>query len=75
MVFHLLRAFHLAGRCVGCGACEQACPMGVDIRKLNRKLLKDVKTLFNYEAGVSLEQTSPLATFSADDPEQFMVNP
>ena len=75
LVFHLVRAFHLAGRCVGCGACEQACPMGVDIRKLNRKLLKDVKTLFNYEAGVSLEQTSPLATFSADDPEQFMVNP
>ncbi len=74
LIFHLVRAFHLAGRCVGCGACEQACPMGVDIRKLNRKLLKDVKTLFNYEAGVSLEEASPLATYSADDPEQFMVN-
>ena len=75
LVFHLVRAFHLAGRCVACGACEQACPMGVDIRKLNRKLLKDVKALFNYEAGVSLEEANPLATFSADDPEQFMVNP
>jgi hypothetical protein len=49
--------------------------MGVDIRKLNRKLLKDVKALFNYEAGVSLEEANPLATFCADDPEQFMVNP
>jgi ferredoxin len=75
MVFHLLRAFHLAGRCVGCGACEQACPMGVDIRKLNRKLLKDVKELFKYEAGGSLEEPNPLATFSADDPEPIMVNP
>jgi ferredoxin len=75
LVFHLVRAFHLAGRCVGCGACEQACPMGVDIRKLNRKLLKDVKALFNYEAGVSLDEASPLATFFADDPGPFMVNP
>lgn len=73
MIFHLMRAFHLAGRCVGCGACEQACPMGVDIRKLNRKLQKDVAELFNHEAGCSLEEKAPLATFRVDDPEYFMV--
>jgi len=75
MVFHLIRAFHLAGRCVACGACERACPMGVDIRKLNRKLQKDVKDLFNHEAGMSLEEASPLADFRVDDPEQPMVDP
>jgi len=75
MVFHLMRAFHLAGRCVGCGACEQVCPMGVDIRKLNRKLQKDVTDLFHYDAGCSLEETAPLATFRVDDPESFMVEP
>jgi ferredoxin len=75
MVFHLIRAFHLAGRCVACGACERACPVGVDIRKLNRKLQKDVKDLFNHEAGMSLDQISPLASFRADDPEPPMVDP
>ena len=75
MIFHLMRAFHLAGRCVGCGACEQACPMGIDIRKLNRKLQKDVVDLFHYKAGCSLEEVAPLATFSIDDPEPFMVEP
>jgi ferredoxin len=75
MIFHLVRAFHLAGRCVGCGACEQACPMGVDIRTLNRKLQKDVMTLFHYEAGCSLDAVAPLATFSPDDPEAHMVEP
>ncbi|MFC1994520.1 4Fe-4S dicluster domain-containing protein [Chloroflexota bacterium] len=75
LVFHLTRAFHLAGRCVECGVCERACPMGVDIRKLNRKLASDVKELFDYEAGMSLEEVAPLATFKPDDPQGFMLNP
>jgi formate dehydrogenase (coenzyme F420) beta subunit len=75
VVFHLVRAFHLAGRCVACGACEQACPMGVDIRKLNRKLQKDVIDLFQHEAGCSLDEIAPLSTFRIDDPEPSMVEP
>ncbi|HCP60112.1 MAG TPA: 4Fe-4S ferredoxin, partial [Dehalococcoidia bacterium] len=38
-------------------------------------LVKDVKERFGYEAGLSLEQVAPLATFKPDDPEEFMVNP
>jgi len=74
-IFHLMRAFHMAGRCVECGACERACPVGVDIRKLNRKLTRDVKERFGYESGVSLEQVNPLSTFQPDDPEEFLLNP
>lgn len=74
-IFHIMRAFHLAGRCVECGACERACPVGIDIRKLNRKLSKDVKDLFAYQAGISLEQVTPLATFKPDDNEEFILNP
>ncbi len=71
-LFHLVRAFHLAGRCVDCGACERACPMGVDLRKLNKKLEKDVEELFGYKAGLSLEELPPLATFRPEDPQEFI---
>jgi formate dehydrogenase subunit beta len=73
--FHIMRAFHLAGRCVECGACERACPLGIDIRKLNRKLSKDVDLLFNYKAGISLDEVAPLATYRPDDSEAFILEP
>ena len=74
-LFHIMRAFHLAGRCVECGACERACPLGIDIRKLNRKLSKDVHVLFNYKAGISLDEVAPLATYRPDDSEAFILEP
>jgi Fe-S oxidoreductase len=36
--FHLGRAYHLAGRCVGCNECERACPMNIPISLLTQKL-------------------------------------
>jgi len=72
MVFHLGRIFHTAGRCVDCGACEAACPMGVELRRFTRKLARDVRELFGYEAGVSVEEPPPLATYRLDDYDQFI---
>ncbi|WP_449241379.1 4Fe-4S dicluster domain-containing protein [Desulfoscipio gibsoniae] len=73
ILFQVVRVFHSAGRCVDCGACERACPMGINLRLLTRKLVKDVKDLFSAEAGVNIEDKAALATFTADDPEPFLV--
>jgi len=70
--FHLMRTLHLAGRCVGCGACERSCPMGIPLLKLFRKMEKDVKELFGREAGMDVGQKPLLATFSLEDPEEFI---
>lgn len=73
ILFQAIRVFHSAGRCADCGACERVCPMGISLRLLTRKLIKDVKELFNVEAGVSMDDKAALATFTADDPECFLV--
>lgn len=70
--FHFLRAFHLAGRCTDCGACERACPVGIKVRQFTKKLEKDVKDLYGYEVGLSLEERPSLDTYKPGDPEPFI---
>jgi len=33
-IFHLTRAMHMAGRCIDCGLCEEACPSNIPLRTL-----------------------------------------
>ena len=70
--FHFLRAYHCAGRCTDCGACERACPMGIKVRILTKKLEKDCFELFDWESGLSLEKRPPLDTYRPDDPDDFI---
>ena len=70
--FHFLRAYHCAGRCTDCGACERACPMGIKVRLLTKKLEKDCLELFDWEAGMTLDKRPPLDTYRPDDPDDFI---
>jgi len=73
MIYHIVRAIHVAGRCVDCGACSRACPMDIDLRELVKKTGKIMKERYNYEAGVSLEQVPPLGEFKMEDPQEFIM--
>ena len=70
--FHFLRAFHCAGRCTDCGACVEACPMGINVRAFTRKLNKDALELFGWEAGLDITKRPPLDAFSPQDPNDFI---
>ena len=52
-IFHLVRAAHMAGRCVDCGLCEEACPVDIPLRLLYRKVNALCSELFDYQPGVS----------------------
>ena len=72
LTFHLLRAFHCAGRCTDCGACESACPVGIKMRQFTRVLEKSVKERYGYEAGLDPDKKPPLTVFLPDDPQEFI---
>lgn len=74
-IFHLLRAFHCAGRCTDCGACESACPMGIRMRLLTKKLEKDVFELFGDEAGMDASKPLTMTTYKLEDPQGFIFEP
>jgi Na+-translocating ferredoxin:NAD+ oxidoreductase RnfC subunit len=71
--WNLLRAFHLAGRCISCGECERACPMDIPLMKLNKKITKDIQEMYEYKAGIDDEAKPLLAMFKPDDPEEFIL--
>jgi formate dehydrogenase (coenzyme F420) beta subunit len=72
LTFHFLRAFHCAGRCTDCGACERACPVGIKVRQFTKKLEKDILELYKFEAGIIPEGRPPLDVYRPDDPEKFI---
>ena len=72
MTFHFLRAYHCAGRCTDCGACERVCPVDIPVRQFTSKLNKDAFEYFEWEAGIHSDQRPPLDVYKADDYNDFI---
>ncbi|MCL2004571.1 MAG: 4Fe-4S dicluster domain-containing protein [Planctomycetaceae bacterium] len=70
--WNILRAFHLAGRCIGCSACATACPAGIDLDLLNLTLAKAAEDNFQFRAGIQRGAEPLIGTFSPDDQEGFI---
>ena len=71
-MYHLIRAVHLAGRCIDCGECERVCPVNIPLGRLYKKLQKDIAELFDYEAGMEYDTVPPLVDFDLDDQDPFL---
>lgn len=69
-MFHIIRAFHVAGRCTDCGECSRVCPQNIPLHLLNRKFIKDINEFYGeYQAGEEVGMRAPLVNYTTEDLE------
>jgi ferredoxin len=72
MEWHISHAMHLAGRCVACGECSRACPVGIPVHIFTSMMNKDIEEQFNYKPGMKVKTEYALNTYKPDDKENFI---
>jgi ferredoxin len=72
LAWHMTRALHQAGRCVACGECERACPVGIPLNLLNRKIARVVAERFDYAVSDDPEKPAPIGTYRLEDDQEFI---
>ena len=73
-LYHIIRAWHVAGRCTDCGECSRVCPEHIPLHLLNRKFVKDIDEIYGpYIAGSDMETKPPMLTWTAGDAEPSVV--
>jgi len=69
-MFHIIRAFHVVGRCTDCGECSRVCPQQIPLHLLNRKFIKDIDEFYGeYQAGAEVGSRAPIVDYTTDDLE------
>ncbi len=71
--WNVVRAFHLSGRCIGCGECERACPMDIPLSLLNRKMAETAKEAYAYVSGRSLETPTLVGSYDVKDSDELFM--
>jgi Na+-translocating ferredoxin:NAD+ oxidoreductase RnfC subunit len=50
----------MAGRCIDCGLCNEACPADIPLRTLYKKVADIIDQEYNYRPGYIVDEKPPL---------------
>jgi ferredoxin len=67
-MFHLIKAMHMANRCVACRQCELACPANIPLTVLYDLIRQDVEDLLGYVPGADISTAPPISLTLSDAP-------
>ena len=65
--YQLGRLTHIGISCVGCGSCEDACPVDIPLSLIFKKVGESVQKMFDYTPGKNVEEDIPLVTFEKEE--------
>jgi len=69
LMYHLTRVYHVSTTCVGCGACEDACPKDIPLTRFYPLIAEKVQEIFEYEPGKDVEEPLPFVTYEEEELE------
>jgi formate dehydrogenase (coenzyme F420) beta subunit len=71
--FHMIRAMHMASRCVACRECELTCPAHIPLTALYDLMRRDTQTLLGYLPGADIDARPPLSVTLEETPLRVAV--
>jgi formate dehydrogenase subunit beta len=60
-MFHLIRAMHMASRCIACRQCDSVCPAHIPLTVLYDLMRQDVEAMLGYVPGADINAPPPLS--------------
>jgi formate dehydrogenase subunit beta len=67
LYYQIGRLTHIAISCVGCGSCEDVCPVDIPLSIIFKKVGESVQKMFDYTPGKNVEEEIPLVTFKQEE--------
>lgn len=67
ILFHLGRMSHMVLSCVGCGICEDSCPMDIPIARIFIFVAEKAQSVFDYVPGRKAEEPLPLVSYRDEE--------